>query len=99
MAKVTAIYMSNESKDLQLKEISRVWVSFLITDASILSGVFLRACRTLSVVMSKQYLDKLALKYRARCIKALSNKIASLETALSTEAIAMMLMLTTDEVR
>jgi hypothetical protein len=75
-----------------------VWVSFLITDAGILSGVFLRACRTLSVVTSKQYLDKLALKYRARCIKALSSKIASLETALSTEAIAMMLMLTTDEV-
>lgn len=50
------------------------------------------------MVTSKQYLDKLALKYRARCIKALSSKIASMETALSTEAIAMMLMLTTDEV-
>jgi hypothetical protein len=53
----------------------------------------------LSVVTSKQYLDKPALKYRARCIKALSGKIASLEMALSTEAIAMMLMLTTEEVR
>jgi hypothetical protein len=46
---------------------------------------------------SKQYLDKLALKYRARCIKALSSKIASMDTALSAEAIAMM-SLTTDEV-
>jgi hypothetical protein len=99
MAKVTTIYTPNDSKDLDLKDIPRVWVSFLITDPAILSGVFLRACRTLSVVTSKQYLDRLSLKYRERCIKALSSKIASLETALSTETIVMMLMLTTDEVR
>ncbi|KAE9369289.1 hypothetical protein N431DRAFT_493119 [Stipitochalara longipes BDJ] len=97
IAKVTTIYTPNDTANLQLKDIPRVWVSFLITDPTILSGVFLRACRTLSVVTSKQYLDKLALRYRERCIKALSSKISSLETALSMEAIAMMLMLTTDE--
>ncbi|PMD42718.1 hypothetical protein L207DRAFT_510943 [Hyaloscypha variabilis F] len=97
MAKVTTIYTPNNPKDLDLKDIPRVWVSFLITDPAILSGVFLRACRTLSVVTSKQYLDRLSLKYREICIKALSSKIASLETALRTETIVMMLMLTTDE--
>ncbi|KAH6678728.1 hypothetical protein B0J14DRAFT_330760 [Halenospora varia] len=96
-AKVSAIYTPRESAELHLKGIPREWVSFLITDAGVLSGVFLRACRTLSSVTSKQYLEKLALKYRARCIKALSSKIASTNTALSTESIAMMLMLTTDE--
>ncbi|KAE8449441.1 hypothetical protein EG329_008049 [Mollisiaceae sp. DMI_Dod_QoI] len=96
-AKVTAIYTPEESADLQPMDTVREWVSFLITDAGILAGVFLRACRTLSVVTSKQYLDKLALRYRARSIQALSSKIASMTTALSTEAIVMMLMLTTDE--
>ncbi|KAF8856026.1 hypothetical protein BDZ45DRAFT_745886 [Acephala macrosclerotiorum] len=96
-AKVSAIYTSAESAQLQLQGIPKQWVSFLITDAGILAGVFLRACRTLSVVTSKAYLDKLALKYRARCIKALSMKIAKVEEALSLEAVAMMLMLTTDE--
>ncbi|KUJ23874.1 uncharacterized protein LY89DRAFT_679159 [Mollisia scopiformis] len=96
-AKVSAIYSSAESAEVQLSGMPREWVSFLITDTGILAGVFLRACRTLSVVTSKQYLGKLALKYRARCIEALSTKIASMSTALSIEAIAMMLMLTTDE--
>lgn len=50
------------------------------------------------MVTSKAYLDNLALKYRARCIKALSMRIAKVEEALSLEAVAMMLMLTTDEV-
>ncbi|CZR56093.1 uncharacterized protein PAC_05981 [Phialocephala subalpina] len=95
--KVSAIYTTTESAELQLQGITKQWVSFLVTDAGILAGVFLRACRTLSVVTSKAYLDKLALKYRARCIKALSMKIANVGEALSLEAVAMMLMLAADE--
>jgi hypothetical protein len=74
------------------------WISLIITDPGLLSGAFLRACRSLSSHTREACYDIYAETYRAQCISSTAQDVEKNAVTASNETIAKVLLLSTDDV-
>ncbi|KAK0649271.1 hypothetical protein B0T16DRAFT_507978 [Cercophora newfieldiana] len=76
------------------------WVPCALADVGLLSGIFLAACRDLSIAdhARKSFFSTMALRYKVSCLRALKFAIAADLPALSDADVAKVVCLVSDEV-
>jgi hypothetical protein len=91
----------NEAETSYAEVMTRSWVPFALSDASLLKTLFLTACRHLchiSPQWNRQALNQLAVQYKVDCVQSVRNAI-SVQTRppYSQAIVGTVLMLAYDE--
>jgi len=74
------------------------WISLVITDSGLLSGAFLRACRSLASHTGEACYDAYAETYRAQCISSTAQDVERSTGTATNETIGKVLLLSADDV-
>jgi preprotein translocase subunit SecY len=90
----------NEAETSYADVMTRSWVPFALSDASLLKTLFLTACRHLCQVSAQwswQPFDRLAVKYKLDCVQSVRNAISVQKSHYSHAVVGTVVMLAYDE--